>query len=196
MTWSTTETLTAALVAITGVYAYLTHGIMKETRRSVDAMQQQTEALSRPYVTIAPLTLPQNSILFLRVANTGRTAAEHMRLELDRPFYRFGQACEADNLATFSAFTQEIASLAPGAELVFALAQAFVIFAEDADQAKTPVSFKITATYGFPGRTVTEVTEVDLQPYREMHLSYNPTVEALDKIDKALGKIAGALKKG
>lgn len=47
MAWTTTDVLTALLVVITGVYAVLTYGIMAATRRSVGAMQQQTDAMSR-----------------------------------------------------------------------------------------------------------------------------------------------------
>ena len=186
--WNATDTLTAALVVITGIYAYLTYGIMKATRRSVDAMQQQTEALSRPYVTVAPLTVPGSHVLFLRIANTGKTAAERVRLELDRPFYRDGEAEEAKNLAVFSAFTQEIASFAPGAELIFWLALSSVVFADGADEARTPLVFKVTATYGYSERTVTEVTEVDLRPYGKMHVSYDPIVEQLSGIKDVLKK--------
>lgn len=190
MNASPTDVLTGVLVVITGVYAFLTYGIMKATERSVAAMEQQTEALSRPYVTIAPLTLPKNILLFLRVVNTGKTAAERLRLELDRPFRRFGRVEEAENLATYSAFTAEIASFAPGAELIFALAQGFVLFGESADESKTPLLFKVTATYGFGGRRVTEITDVDLRPYRGMHIAYDPVVDELSEIKEVLKKKA------
>lgn len=62
---STTDQLTAALVVITAVYAALTYGIMRANRQTVAAIKEQTEALSRPYISIAPFTLPKNSILFL-----------------------------------------------------------------------------------------------------------------------------------
>jgi hypothetical protein len=185
---SATDVLTGALVLITGVYAWLTHGIMKATQRSVAAMETQTEALSRPYVTVAPLTLPKNVILFLKVVNAGKTAAEHLTLRLDRPFYRFGRSEEAENLATYSAFTQEIGSFAPGAELIFALAQGFVVFGEHADESKTPPVFKVTAAYRFGAKTVTEVTEVDLRPYRGMHIAYDPVVDELSEIKDVLKK--------
>jgi len=74
----TTDALTAVLVVITGIYAALTYGIMVATRRSVRAVEQQTEALSRPYVTVAPLLLAGNAIMFLRITNSGKTAAERL----------------------------------------------------------------------------------------------------------------------
>ena len=180
--------LTGALVVITGIYAALTYGIMKATQRSLAVMREQTEALSRPYITVAPLTLPKNPILFLRVVNTGKTAAERVRLQLDRPYYRFGRDTEKENLATYSAFKQEISTLAPDAELIFALAQSVLVFGENVDESKTPLTFKVTATYGFLGKTVTETTEVDLRPYRGMHIAYDPIVNELSEIKDVLKK--------
>jgi hypothetical protein len=188
------ETLTALLVVITGVYAGLTLGIMRATQRSVSAMEQQTEALSRPYVTVAPFTLPKNVVLFLRISNTGRTAAERLRLKLDRPFYKFGRTEESENIAGFAAFTQEIASFAPGAELIFSLAQGFKTFGETADENRMPVTFKVTATYTFAGKTVTEVTHVDLKPFLGMHLSYDAVVDELSEIKDALKGVLKELK--
>jgi len=181
--------LTAALVLVTAVYAYLTYGIMKATRRSVEAMKLQTESLTRPYVTISPMTIPGNPILFLRVSNSGRTAAERLRLRMEKPFYQFGHGGkEEENLQNLSAFTDEIASLAPGSELVFALGQSFVVFGAKADEAITPLVFNVFAHYSFAGRTVEESTEVDLRPYLGMHLSYDPVVSQLEGIKKVLEK--------
>lgn len=187
-TLTPTDYLTGALVVITGIYAALTFGIMRATRRSVETIQEQTEALTRPYLTIAPITIPQNPIIFLRIANTGKTAASNLRLQLDRAFYRFGKTEEAENLATFSAFTEPIASFAPGAELIFALAQGFIVFDEKADRAKTPLTFTVAATYSFSSRTITERTEVDLRPWRGMHMAYDALVTELRGIKEAIEK--------
>jgi hypothetical protein len=186
MNMSTTDLLTAALVIITAAYAGLTYGIMRANRRSVAAMEQQTEALSRPYITVAPFTLPKNPILFLRIVNAGNTAAQRVRLELDRPYYRLGRAEQTENLMTFAAFSQVIASVAPTAEFIFALAMAPALFGDGVDEAKTPLSFKVTATYGFAGKVVTEVTDVDLRPFRGMHMAYDPVVNELSEIKDIL----------
>lgn len=171
---------------MTGIYACLTYGIMRQTRRSVDAMQQQTEALARPYVSVAVMTVPGNHMLFLRITNIGRTTAERLRLEIDRPFYREGDADEARNLATYAAFTGEITSFAPGAELIYLLGVSSSLFDGEADETRTPMVFKVTATYRYSTRTVTEVTEVDLRPYGKMHVSYDPLVEELSAIRDVL----------
>jgi hypothetical protein len=188
MTWTTTDVLTGLLVVITGMYAALTYGIMAATRRSVRAMEQQTEALSRPYVSILPFVLPGNAIIFLRITNRGKTAAERLRLTLDRPFHQFGEADAPKNLATYAAFSEEITSFAPGAELIFALTSAVTLFADNVDEQKTPRKFRITATYGFGERAVVEPTEVDLRLYRGMHMAFDPIVTALGKICDALKK--------
>lgn len=50
----TMEILTAILVFITGIYAYLTYQMSKISERSVQIMNEQTEAMSRPYIVIQP----------------------------------------------------------------------------------------------------------------------------------------------
>lgn len=182
----TIEHLTAALVVITAVYAALTYGIMRANRQTVAAMNAQTEALSRPYLSVAPFTLPQNAIVFLRISNTGRTAAANVRLELDRPYYRFGKAEESENLRTLSAFSAPIASVGPGAEFIFSLAMAPALYGSNNDEARTPLTFRVTASYRFFGKAVTEVTDVDLRPFRGMHMSYDPIVHELSGIKDAL----------
>jgi hypothetical protein len=185
--WSPTEVLTALLVCVTGIYAALTYGIMKATGRSVSAMEAQTEALTRPYVTIAPRVQPHNPIVFIRIANTGLTAAQRLRLTLDRPFYQFGDAGnDENNLMNFPVFREEIASFAPGAELIFALAQGFVIFADNADPEKTPQQFGVLAEYSFNGRRVSETTVVDLRAWNGMQLAFDSVVDALRGIKEAL----------
>ena len=179
----TIEQLTSALNVITAIYAALTYGIMRANRQTVAAMNAQTEALSRPYLSVSPFTLPQNAIVFLRISNTGRTAAEIVRLELDRPYYRFGQADESENLRTLSVFSEPVASVGPGTEFIFALAMAPVLYSSSNDEARTPLTFRVTASYGFFGKTV---TDVDLRPFRGMYMSYDPIVHELSEIKDAI----------
>ena len=183
---SFTDQLTAALVVITGIYAALTYGIMRANRQTVAAMNAQTEALSRPYLSISPFTLPQNAIVFLRISNTGRTAAANVRLKLDRPYYRFGKADESEDIRNLSVFSEPISSIGPGAELIFSLAMAPVLYGPQNDVNRTPLTFGITATYGFFGKAVAEVTEVDLRPFRGMHMSFDPIVQELSGIKDAI----------
>lgn len=195
MTMSVTDVLTALLVVITGVYVVLTYGIMRATRDSVAAMERQTEELSRPTITIAPMALPRHFILFLRISNAGRTAARGLRLELDRPFQRLGKPEPDENMASLSAFNTPIASFAPGSELIFSLATGPQLFGEGYREDLTPLVFRIKASYSFGTKTVSESTEVDLRPFRGMHMSFDPHLEELHNVTAALKEIKNAIGK-
>ena len=49
------EILTAILVVVTGIYAYLTYKMSNMSERSVQMMKEQTEAMSRPYLVVQPI---------------------------------------------------------------------------------------------------------------------------------------------
>ncbi|EDW6546188.1 hypothetical protein YI89_004571 [Salmonella enterica subsp. enterica] len=48
----TMEILTAILVIITGIYAFLTYKMSRISERTAQIMNEQTEAMSRPYIII------------------------------------------------------------------------------------------------------------------------------------------------
>jgi hypothetical protein len=191
------ESLTAILVVITGVYAYLTHRIAKATESSVAAINRQSEASLRPYITVAPFVRPKALFLYLRIANNGHTAAENLRLTLDRDFFQWGKREHPErNLRTQSAFTLPIDNFAPGAELLFGLGQGWVLFGADADPASTPLQFNVVATYEFFGKKVEETTHVDLRPYPGSEGEVDPLIEELERIRKELEKLPPALVRG
>ena len=64
---------TTVLVSITGYYAGVTHKTLK-------IMQQQSEAITRPYLTINVFAEPRGVLYYLRIANTGRTGANNVPL--------------------------------------------------------------------------------------------------------------------
>jgi hypothetical protein len=162
----TVEILTGALVVITGFYAWITYRIMKANERTVAVMREQTESLTRPYVTIA-LLVPSNSHLFyLRIANSGKTGARNVRLIMDRDFYQYGRE-NGTNLRTVTAFQEPIEQLSPGSEIVFGLAVGPQLVGDHVNPALTPPVFSITATYSYADRTVTETTTLDIRPYRD-----------------------------
>jgi hypothetical protein len=184
------ELLTAVLVAITAFYAWATFRILQANEKVVSIMREQSEALSRPYVSINTFLVPKSSVVYLRICNIGKTAAIKLRLELDRDFYKYGQSDERRNLAGHSAFQDTIDCFPPNAELVFALAQGFVIFGSNSDPNVTPPSFSIKATYSYAQKTVTEVTSVDLKPYLYSQPEPSPLLDRLEGIEKAIGKIS------
>jgi hypothetical protein len=179
--------LTAILVFITAIYAYLTHRMAKASEASVDAVRNQSEAMLRPYITVAPFIRPHTPFLYLRVKNTGRIGAQNLRLTLDRNFFQFGEKDRADkNLRAMSAFSTPIDSFPPGAELIFALGQGWVLFGEDAQPDVSPTQFNVTATYEFLGKRVEEINPVDLRPYIGTEGERVPVVEELERIRKVM----------
>jgi hypothetical protein len=182
------EILTALLVVITGIYAWLTFRILKANERIVEKMHDQQEAMYRPYVSISPVVYPENPIAFLKIQNTGLTAANNLRLTLDKDFFQFGDKKEDRNLKTHSAFKDQINSLVPGAEIYFYLAQSFVIFGEKGGEGLTPPVFSITAEYEYLGKKVSEKNVIDLCPYLGAANPHDPLVRQLKNIKEAIEK--------
>lgn len=186
--------LTAALVLITGFYAWATYKILRANRALVDVMHEQVEQQARPYVSVGIHQVPRNPILYLRITNTGRSPALRLRLTIDRDFYRYARQETRDNLATFSAFQNEIQSLASGDSLIFALAQGFEIFAERADPQVVPRVFVISATYSYGEKRVTEATTIDLNPYLNSHIVPDALVDELERVRKHVEALATQLR--
>lgn len=180
--------LTAALVVITAFYAWATFKILRANESVVAEMKEQSIAVSRPYVVVAPFIEVDNPIFYLKFSNCGKTAARNLRLTIDKSFNKFGETGRDRDLANLAAFNQPIDSLPPGTEVVFSLAQGFVVFADDAAAKNVPQTFRITATYDFSERTVTEENYVDLRPFRSAEIPHTAQI-------RKLGEIADALKK-
>lgn len=190
------EALTAALVVITACYAWTTCKILKANQDVVEVMREQSEALTRPYVTITLSLEADNPIFFLSIKNTGKTAARDLKLSIDRPFHQFGTASKESNISDFDAFTQPIESFPPECAIVFALAQGFVLFAEDADESILPKAFSVIAeyTYGLDKR-VKETTTIDLRPYSGAGVPQEAVVRKLGDMTKALNNISLSIEK-
>lgn len=183
------EYLTAILTFITAIYAYLTLRMAKASELSVEAVRAQSEAMSRPYVTVVPFVRPHTTLLYLRVSNMGKTAAQNLRLSFDRDFFQFGDTNNPQkNLRNISAFSKPIDSFPPGMELFFGLGQGHIVFHENVQPDACPTQFSITATYEFFGKSVTEVNQIDLRPYASSEGARNPVVEELERIRGVLGK--------
>lgn len=181
--------LTAILVFVTAIYSYLTYKMAKASEASVQTMKEQSEAMFRPYVTVSPFVRPHTNVLYLRIENTGKAAAEDLRLSMDKDFFQFGEGTQPDhNLRVKTAFVEPIQSLPPDGKLVFALAQGFIIFAPDADPNVVPRQFTITATYSFGSKEFTELNRIDLRPYIGSEGELDPVVEELEKLRKVAEK--------
>jgi hypothetical protein len=141
----------------------------------------------RPYVTISPFVRPHTTVLYLRIENSGKTAAEDLHLSMDKDFFQFGEAKQpARNLRAMKAFVEPIKSLPPGGKLIFALGQGFIILAETADQAAVPTQFAVTAAYHFGVKKISEVNHVDLRPFVGSEGERDPLVDELEKIRELL----------
>ncbi|WP_211003907.1 hypothetical protein [Rhodanobacter sp. B2A1Ga4] len=184
------EVLTGLLVLITGFYAWVTFKMLRANERVVAAMSEQTEAAYRPYVTVTPFLEPDNPIFYLRIANVGKTAALDLRLTLDKSFFKFGQP--AKDIAKFSVFTNQIDAFPAGSEIVFALAQSFVVFVNDGNNPQCPTTFSVGAQYRHGAKAVDETHLIDLRPYLNADVPQDPYVRKLKDINETLAKIAAA----
>ncbi|MDG4476413.1 hypothetical protein [Thiovibrio frasassiensis] len=183
------EYLTAILVFITAIYAYLTHRMTKASESSVEAIRNQSEAMFRPYVTVSSFIRPHTPFLYLRIANTGRTGAENLCLGLDRDFFQFGETDRPEkNLRNKSAFTTPMDSFPPDTELTFALGQAWVLFGKEGKMDACPVQFTVTATYEYLGKKIEERHCIDLRGYLGSEGNHDPIVEELERIRKIMEK--------
>ena len=187
------ELLTGALVIITAMYVVITYRIMRANERTVQAIIEQNENTVRPYLDIGAITPPNSHMFMLRIANTGRTGAQNVRLELDRDFFQYGKK-DGTNLRKTTAFTRPIEQLSPGSELRFGLAFGPQLVGDALDEARTPPVFVITAVYSYGTKTVTERTTVDMRPYRDAMRLSDPVASELSAMrENELTKIANEL---
>lgn len=180
------EKLTAVLVVVTGIYAYLTYKMSIMSERSVLMIKEQTEAMSRPYLVVQPVVRPHTPFLYLKIYNSGKTSALNVKLELDKDFYQFDESDK--NLKKASAFSSAFDSFAPNQELFFALGQGWLIFGES--KHSLPEQFVVTASYSYLDKEVVEKNHIDLRPFSQSEGQRNPIVEELEKIRKAQEKLA------
>jgi hypothetical protein len=183
------EYLTAILVFITGVYAYLTYRTVKSSEASVEIMRNQSEEMLRPYISVIPFVRHHTPFLYLRITNTGKTGAKNLCLSIDRDFFQFGENDNPQkNLRNMNAFNTPMDSFSPGAELIFGLAQAWVLFENGGKSDLCPVQFTVTAKYEFSGKKVEEKHFIDLRCYLKTEGERDPVVDELEKIRKVLEK--------
>jgi hypothetical protein len=191
-----TEILTAVLVLITAFYAWATYRILKANEKVVQVMQEQSEAMTRPYVTVSTTLEADNPIFYLSITNTGRTAARNLRLILDKPFHKFGEPSKDRDIGTFSAFNHPVDAFPPGASMIFSLAQGSVVFAKDADESMLPKRFTVTTEYEYGlDKKVREDHVIDLRPYLNADIPQEAMIRKLADMIKALEKIATNVKK-
>lgn len=144
-----------------------------------------------PYISITPILEPDNPIFYLRISNCGKTTANNLSLSIDKSFYQFG---EKKDLASFTAFKKKIDSLPPKTEITFALAQGFLIFANNEENPKLPHTFSISAEYEFNEQKVKEISNIDLRPFLNADIPQDPYVRKLKELNECLKTIATNIK--
>jgi hypothetical protein len=181
--------LNGLLVIITAFYAWATYLILRANQGVLASAEAQTEALSRPYINAILYLVSGTNIFALRIENTGRTAAQNVTLTLDRDFFAFGEEIEEKNLKNLNAFSQPIQSFGPGARIDFWLGQGAHLCDGDAKAKVTPQVFSIRATYEYFGKSVTEDTTIDFQPYLMNDIPREPLVQEMKDIKKAIDEL-------
>lgn len=191
----TIENLTALLVLVTAYYAWVTARILRANREVIQLMKQEQDAQKRPYVVVSPFSVPRRDMLYLKIANLGRSPATNLKLSLSSPFYQFGKKQPETDLSTFWAFRSPVPSFAPGAEIIFYLANGLVLFGDKVDAAVTPLVFHVSASYDHEGKSIIESTTVDLNQFRGAALQPDPLAHELAELTKVLVVIGRELRR-
>lgn len=195
----TIEILTGVLVLITGYYAWITGRILNANKQAVSAMQEQNEALSRPYINISHF-LGSDGMIYLRIENTGRSNANHLELQIDKDFYQLGVNHEQYKISNLKAFREPLKHFPPGSKLDFALLEVSpvimtgqVTVREKDGEVPTPHFFSVKATYSFAGKVEEETTGIDLSLYHGTFKEFDPIAFQLAKIRQELHEIKSKL---
>jgi hypothetical protein len=178
------QLLAAASVVLTAVYAWLTFRILQANRATVKVMQEQSAALTRPYVAISAEADRGSIVFLLKISNRGKTAAERVSLAMDRSFYQFGDPDK--NIQSMNAFVGVMATMPPGFELTFHLGTSIQIYG-GGTRGVMPQAFNITATYSSSdGRHFVETTIVDLRALYQTAVIEDRVAEQLKQIAESI----------
>lgn len=188
-TYTATDLLTGVLVLVTIFYAWATFHILKANKGIVALMQEQMEQLNRPYVQVSMFVRTGTPLLHLRIQNTGKSAAQNLKLEMNKDFFQFGEKRQNSNIRLKPAFQEIISCFPPNSVLEFALGMGHSIFSEPADEDISPKKFTVKATYSFPGKSVSEETEIDLSPYLYTEIPRDVIYDGLSEIKDAIKEL-------
>jgi hypothetical protein len=187
-TWSSAiqAIMVIVLVLVTIWYAALTRSIAKSNKLAVAAMNSQIKNMIRPYITIT-LTQTSETLVSMIIANTGKSSAENLRLQIDRDFFQLGY--KEDNLAKLYLFENVIPSFPPESQFVFPLITSLEVKDDKSENPLSPSMFNITATYSFSGETVTEKTMIDLKVFRGIWMPSKTIQEKLSELTTELKEL-------
>lgn len=179
--------LSAVLVAITGVYVYLTYRMAKASETASKLMKEQADAITRPYVSISLVKRHNNPHIFLRIENTGQTTARDMTLNFGPEIGGVKEIEEIKKILGSYLFTKTLASFPPHSPVFFLLGFGASLSCDNKNASKTPLS--IIAKYSSGHQTFTETSWLDVNQYDGSALDTNPIVSALGHIKEEIAKM-------
>lgn len=184
--FTSTEILTAALVFITGYYAWVTQSIAKSNKLMVEKISEQIESQTRPVVSVT-VGVRSKVVFYLRIANVGHSTATHLKLTADKSFHRWSEETDESNIRSLRLFREEIATFAAGEAFEIDLSQGFNINIEKNGENISPDRFDIEAAYNSGQTRYNDRFVIDLRPYMGTRGAYT-VVEELNEIKKVLEK--------
>ena len=190
-----TDWFTLTLVLITAFYAYATFKILRANEAMVTTMRDQQNAAMRPYIIISANVRMGTQLLYLSIKNVGMTAAIDLNLSMDKSFYQFGEKREGRNIANSVAFSQTINSLPPDGQFLFLLGNGPTLYGESNSDELSPLLFTVTANYRSITDSYTETSIVDLRPYINTDVPYDPIVEELRSLRQEVTGLVKLLEK-
>jgi hypothetical protein len=161
----------------------LGHGAILAIDRMVDTMVEQVRASLRPSIVVSVSSPPWSEILYLRIENTGRSPAAHLRLAVDKDII-MGEGDQPDlSLLRTPAFSRPIPSFAPGAYIEFFLGSAHEALA---DRPGHPCEFTVSAQYSSETDAFSESTPIDLRVLAGTRIAIHSMESHFDRLVNAI----------
>lgn len=158
---------------------------LRAAGRQISAATEQYYQTIRPFV-IARLSTYAGVVFMLEIENIGNSAAENLKLDIDKDFFEFG---DGRNIKRSSAFTLPIAHFAPREKFSFYLSQGFNMDNKKDGINRTPPSFTVSASYSFRNNRYDEKYLIDTQPYNDI-AALKKAEDHLQDISNNIAKIA------
>lgn len=182
---------------ITGIYAWLTYGLVQSSRETVRVAYAQIIELSRPVILFKIQSRPGSQIFQLAISNVGKSAARNLSLHINPDVITFhGRTARPRSLQETRLFRERIDSFPAGSEILIDLGIAGDFFSEDAELAKkAPPQFVLTAHYEDSHAAYQETTPVDLEIFRPATASQYGVLAELHKVNETLEKLVTHLRR-
>lgn len=193
-----------AMVAVTGVYVWIAKKSLEASHKAMDQMAEASVMRDRPYITISQVTPPGSVSIFLVIANTGKSAAKHLRMKLDPDFKPFVTSpADFRPLSEVEIFRREVDTFTPGTRMTFQLHSFKVMPPRHLQEHPEMYRFQIHSAYEYAGRSFSEVTQIDLSDWRGGEIEHLPLLDCLNEMKvemcaskQAIERIAVSLESG